>query len=230
VTQCASLARGARMRLTRLDECGAPVEGDCSVVTTSGFVSVGITPTYRDPDEIEIVNANGELCINDRTCPQFKYNELEMIFCNVDPDAWNIITGDALVLNDATEPEAVGFRQSGTGLCTANFALEIWSNVTGVPCDATGNRPYGYFLFPFVGQGQVGEWTFENDGLQLTLNAITKADSQWGAGPFNVRLDNTGVASPLLTPIGEDDHMHYELSYAPIPDAACGCTALPVTP
>lgn len=230
MTICSTMARGARMRLTRLDACGNPVVGACSTVVTSGFVSVGVTPVYRDPDEIEVVNANAELCITDRTCPQFKWDELEMVFCNVDPDIWNIITGDALVLNDATPtPQAVGFRQSGADLCTANFALEIWSNITGQTCTVPANRAYGYWLFPFVGQGTVGEWSFENDGLQLTLNAITFAHSPWGTGPtsYLVRRDATsGVLEPLLTPIGTNDHMHFEQVTAPPPAASCGCIAL----
>lgn len=228
MTICSSMARGVRMRLTRLDSCGTPVEGACSTVVSSGFVSVGVSPVYRDPDEIEIVNANAELCIADRTCPQFKWNELEMVFCNVDPDIWNIVTGDALVLNDATIPEAVGFRQSGNDLCTANFALEIWSGVTGIPCTDPAEKPFGYWLFPFVGQGTVGDFTFENDGLQLTLNAITFDGSPWGVGPYpTVRRDaTTGTLEALLTPIGEDDHMHFELVTAPPPDAACGCIPL----
>jgi hypothetical protein len=228
VTVCAALARGARMRLTRLDECGVPVEGDCSVVTTSGWTSVGVEPIYRDPEEIEEVNANGEICIFDRSCPQFKWNQLEIVFCNIDPDAWNIITGDDLVLNDAVEPEAVGFRQSGADMCTANFALEIWMNVTGQACTTDGGRDYGYFLFPFITQGTVGEFSFENAGLTLTLSAVTKAGGGWGVGPYDVRLDNLAAPAPLLTPIGADDHMHYEVTAAPLPDAACGCTPLPV--
>lgn len=230
MTVCSTLARGARMRLTRLDECGVPVVGAASVVTTSGFVSVGVTPVYRDADEIEVTNANAELCITDRTCPQFKWDELEIVFCNIDPDAWNIITGDALVLNDAVVPEAVGFRQSGNDLCTSSFALEIWSKVTGAPCTDPTEAPYGYFLFPFVVQGTVGEWTFENEGLTLTLSAVTKAGSGWGIGPdtYLVRRDAvSGTPEQILTPIGPDDHMHFEQVTVAPPAAACGATALP---
>lgn len=230
-TVCSTLARGARMRITRLDACGVPVVGACSVVTTSGFVSVAVSPVYRDADEIEIVNANAELCISDRTCPQFKWDELEMEFCQIDPDAWNIITGDALVLDDDTTPgpNTVGFRQSGNDLCTANFALEIWANVTGQACTDPAEKAYGYFLFPFVTQGTVGDFTFENDGITLTLNAITKAGSGWGTGPasYTVRRDaNTGTPEVLLTPIGANDHMHFEQVTVAPPAAVCGCTAL----
>lgn len=232
MTVCSTMARGVRMRLTRLDACGVPVEGAASVVTTSGFVSVGITPVYRDADEIELPNANGDLCINDRTCPQFKWLELAIEFCNIDPDAWNIITGDALVLNDATPtPESVGFRLSGNDLCTANFALEVWTKITGAPCTDPDERPYGYWLFPFVVQGTVDEWTIENDALTLTLNAVTQAGSGWGTGPatYTVRRDATsGTPEVLLTPIGENDHMHFEQVTVAPPAAVCGATALPL--
>lgn len=230
-TICSAFARGTRMRLTRLDSCGVPVVGACSVVTTSGFVSVGVSPVYLDPTEIEIVNANGDLCISDQTCPQFKWDALEMVFCNVDPDVWNIITGDALVLNDNTPTaDTVGFRQSGQDLCTANFALEIWTGKPGQPCTDPDEREYGYWLFPFVVQGTVGDFTFENEGLTLTLSARTSGGSGWGVGPdtFLVRRDAvTGTPETLLTAIGPNDHMHHEVVTVAPPAAVCGCVALP---
>jgi hypothetical protein len=228
-TICTTQARAARMRLTRLDECGVPVEGACSTLVTSGFVSVGVEPIYRDADEIEVVNANAELCIKARTCPQLKWDELEIVMCLVDPDAWNIITGDAVVLDDAGTPNTVGFRQSGADLCTANFALELWTNITDTACTDPTMKPWGYWLFPFVGQGTVGEFTFENEGLTLTMSAITQEGSGWGVGPYNVRRDVTlGTPEPLLTAIGADDHMHFERVTLAPPAAVCGCQALTI--
>lgn len=230
-TICTSQGRLVRMRLTRLDACGAPVTGACSVVTTNGAVSVGVSPVYRDADEIEEVNGAGELCISDRIAPQFKWDETEIVLCNIDPDAWNIITGNALVLDDATPtPNTVGFRQQGA-LPASNFALEVWMKVTGVACGDPDEIPFGYWLFPWVTQGTVGDWSFENAGLTLTLNAITSSDSPWGTGPatYLVRRDAaTSTLEPLLTAIGPDDHMHYERTTAPPPDAVCGCVALPL--
>lgn len=229
-TICSSQGRLVRMRLTRLDACGAPVTGACSVVTTDGAVSVGVSPVYRDADEIEEVNGAGELCISDRIPPQFKWDETEIILCNIDPDAWNIITGNPLVLDEAVAPNTVGFRQEAN-VAVANFALEIWTKVTGAACDAADEIPYGYWLFPWVTQGTVGDWTFENAGLTLTLNAITSANSPWGQGPatYLVRRDAvTDAEEVLLTAIGANTHMHYERVTVAPPDAVCGCVALPL--
>jgi hypothetical protein len=229
-TICSGFSRGVTMRLTRLDVCGVPVVGACTTVVSSGFVSVEVSPQYIDPTEIEQLNANGEACVIDQTCPQFKWDELEMVFCNVNPNIWNIITGDALVLNDNTPTaDTVGFRQSGQDLCTANFALEIWTQKPGQPCTDPDMKEYGYWLFPFVVQGTVGDWTFENDALTLTLNARTSGGSGWGTGPatYLVRRDAvTDTPEVLLTAIGPNDHMHHEVVTVAPPTPACDCIAL----
>lgn len=228
-TICSSFARARAMRLTRLDECGIPVFGECSTVVSKGFVSVGVTPTYYEPDEIEVPNANGELCISDMPKPQLKWNELEIVFCNIDPNAYNIITGDALVLDDAAEPNTVGFRQSGTDSDAPlqNFALELWAGRPGQPCTTPGTISTGYFVLPFVVNGILGEWTFENAELNMTLTARTSPGSGWGVGPYNVRADAlTQAPEPLLTPIGPLDHMHHEVVTIAPPTAQCGCIPL----
>lgn len=229
-TICTSQGRLVRTRFTRLDACGVPVVGACSVVTSDGAVSVGVSPVYRDADEIEEVNGAGELCTVDRIPPQFKWDETEIVLCKIDPDAWNIITGQALVLDDAVAPNTVGFRQQAN-VAVANFALEVWMKVTGAPCDDPTEIPWGYWLFPWITQGTVGDWSFENAGLNLTLNAITSGNSPWGTGPatYLVRRDaTTGTPEPLLTAIGPDDHMHFERVTAQPPAAVCGCVALPL--
>lgn len=228
-TICSSFARGRVMRLTRLDACGIPVEGACSTLVTKGFISVGITPAMYEPDEIEVSNANGELCVSDLPKSQLKWNELEIMMCQVDPDAYNIITGDPLVLDDATPtPNTVGFRQTTqTTNPNANFALEIWAGKPGQTCTTPGAVETGYFLFPFVVNGVLGEWTFENAELTLTMTARTERGSGWGVGPYNVRADaTTGTPEPLLTPIGPNDHMHHEVVTVAPPTPVCGCTAL----
>ena len=230
-TICSSFARGRVMRLTRLDACGVPVEGACSTLVTKGFVSVGITPAMYEPDEIEVSNANGDLCISDLPKPQLKWDELEIMFCNIDPDAYNIITGDPLVLDDAVAPNTVGFRQEGvspeTGEPVANFALEIWAGKPGQTCTTGVDPATGYFLFPFVVNGVLGEWTFENAELTLTMTSRTSPGSGWGVGPYNVRRDAVaGTPEPLLTAVGPLTHMHHEVTTLAPPTPVCGCTAL----
>ena len=230
---CAGLARGRAMRLTRLDECGIPVEGPDSTIVTSGFVQVVTTPVYQDAEEIQVVNANGQNCIDDQADPALRWLTTAITLCQINPIAINILTGDPIVLNDATPTaDSVGFRIDSAVTGTANFALELWSGVPGQACGAGGSEQFGYWLYPFVVQAQFGEWTLGNAGLTLDITARTSGGSGWGVGPYaDVRRDaTTDALEPLLTPITETQHMHFELTTAPVPAASCEPTALPVVP
>jgi hypothetical protein len=225
-TECLKPIRGKRMRITKLNACGGFTAAAASVVTTSGFVSVAQTANYRDPDEYEVVNANGDLCVNERSDSQLKWLDLVITLCEVDVEAINLMTGSPLVLDDAVSPNNVGFR-TREGV-TAHFALEVWTDLAGGACVGSTTR-YGYFLLPWVRSGTVGDVTIENAAASFTVNARTSAGSQWGVGPYNIR--NTTVApapAKLLTAIASNDHRHVQVTDLAPPAAACGATALVV--
>lgn len=229
MTQCAALSRGRMMRLTRLDDCGTPVPGPTGSLATKGFVQVVATPVYQDQEDITQTDANGDTCVDDQSDPALRWLTLQIDMCNIDPDAINIITGAPLVLNDATVPESVGFRWDAATLGTANFALEIWSGISGQAC--TGGEPsFGYWLYPFVVQAQINEYTVANAALTLSMTARTSAGSLWDVGPYDVRRDGTVPATlePLLTAIGPTQHGHFEITSAPLPTPGCGAVELPV--
>ncbi|MGS2588098.1 hypothetical protein [Streptomyces hebeiensis] len=226
---CGSYARGKAMRLTRLDECGTPVPGPTSTLVSKGFVSVGMTPNYQDPEEITQPDANGDLCIDDQGRPALRWVDLTMVLCNIDPEAISIITGNPLVVNDATPtPSSVGWRLDSELTGTANFALEVWSGKTGQSC-GTGGLQYGYWLWPFVVQARIGEATIANAALTLTLTARTSTGSGWGVGPYDVIASAVTPfpEGPLLTPIGPSQHQHFEVTTVAPPTPACGATPLP---
>lgn len=229
---CSRQARAKVMRVTLLDECGSIVEGPASTLVTDGFVSVTTTPNYLDAEEITQANANGDLCIDDRSDPALRWLDLSIIVCITDPSMINLITGDPLVVNDAVAPDTVGFRINGALTGTANFALEIWEGITGQACTVGGFPSYGYWLYPWVKDAQWGEWVHQNGALTLTFTARAVAGSQWGVGPYDIRRDAVTPATlePLLTAIDDEDFVHYEISSAPLPTAACGAVALPPAP
>lgn len=231
-TQCAALARGKMMRLTRLDECGEVVEGLLSTLVTKSFVSVTVTPNYSDVEEITQPDANGDRCIDDRSDPDLRWLDLSIVICTTDPDLVNMITGDPLVLDDAVAPNTVGFRIDAGLTGSADFALELWSGVTGQGCTTDGFPTYGYWLFPWVTDAQWGEWVIQNGALTLTFTARAVMDSPWGVGPYDIRRDAAVPATlePLLTAIGPEQMVHYQLTSAPLPTPACGAVPLDLTP
>jgi hypothetical protein len=226
-TVCVPLARGRRARLTLLDACSEPVEGAASTLVSNGLISVAHAPNYQDPEEIAVSNANGDLCIDDPGDANLRWIDLTIIMCEVNPSLFGMITGNPLVLDDAVAPNTTGFRINKGTDGTGNFALELWSGVTGQACNAAGEAQYGYFLLPWVAKARVGEWTWGNVGLNMTLTARALFGSTWGVGPYNVREDAVaGTPEPLLTAIDDEDFMHFETVTLAPPEAACSPSAL----
>lgn len=213
------------MRATKVDNCGAPVESACSQVVTDGFISVQLSPEIEEGEEITVRKANGALCISDQGCPELKWITAEITLCQVDPDLFSFFTGYDLVLDYAGN--SVGNRVGSDVQCDAGVALELWTDIPGQVCTATGVKQYGYFLLPWLINGIVGDFTIENDALNLVLTARTQVGSTWGVGPYNVDPINVANApGPLLTPIGPRHHLDMHMTTVAPPVAVCGCQPL----
>lgn len=229
--ECPTMSRGKMLRVTKLNECGAVVEGPASTVTAKAFVTGTFTPNYADVQEIETLDANGDICVSDRSAAALRWIDIELNLCSWDPTLINLITGDPLVSDDATPtPNTVGFRIDTSLTGTANFGLEFWSGITGQACDPAGNPQYGYWLFPWVKDAQWGEWTIQNDAITATFTARAIPGGGWGVGPYDDVIRSTATPAtltPLLTPIGATQVMHFQTTSAPLPTPACGATVLP---
>jgi hypothetical protein len=231
-TTCVTMARGKMLRLTKLDSCGAPVSGAGGSLVAKAFISGTFTPNYADAEEITQQDANGDLCIDDRSPVALRWVDIELNVCTEDPDMINLITGDPIVLDDAATPNHIGFRLDASVSGSASFGLEIWSGVTGQACTAGGFTNYGYWLFPWVKDAQWGEIVVENGALTFTWTARAVFNSPWGTGPYLVRRDATVPATleKLVTPIGASQPMHFEVTSAPLPTPACGSVTLTPAP
>jgi hypothetical protein len=225
MTQCPTFIRGRALRVTRLDGCGAAVPGSKSTVVSKGFISVGLTANTEEGEEIRVTNANGDLCISDTPAPKFTGYELEINLCGVDPDMIALFTGNQIVYNEETVPEAVGFRvNSSVDLDNSGFALELWTGVAGDAC-AGGTQTYGYMLIPFVKGGILGDFTVENGAVNFIISgAQSKDGTAWGVGPYDVVLDGSDVPGPLATALDDSDHLHVQVTAVAPPTAACGAT------
>lgn len=182
---CYPIVRGRRLRATRLDGCGNPVLGPDSTVVTKGFISVALTANIEEGEEINVTNANGDVCVLDTPCPKFLNYSVEINFCDVNPALFNLMSGQPLVTNGT---DTVGFRMnSEISVCDSGFALELWTGVPTEACAPGVSASYGYLLLPFIQGGVLGDFTVENAAINFTLTgARTKKGSGWGVGPYNV--------------------------------------------
>lgn len=225
-TYCLKPFKGKIIRVVALDACGLVVTGAKKMVVSDGFISIEQRAVYRDPTEYELINANGDYCLNERDPARLRWIEPTITLCGVDPEMVNLMTGSPLVMNDAATPEAIGFRTREN--VSGNFGLEAWTDLGGSTACAGSTKAYGYFLLPWIKDGVIGDLTIENGAANFQVtNARTSGNSPWGTGPFNVWKS---VAAPagakLITAINALDHRHFQMTTLAPPVAVCGAQTL----
>lgn len=217
------VVKGTRLRATKVNSCGLPIEGPANYVTTSGWVSLAMSPVMQEAEELEQRNAEGRVCVAERTPPERKYHNLTLTLCQVNTGLISLFTSMEQELNHAGK--AVGIRDKREIESDYGVAIEIWAGgKAGDDCptpedddifDAAGSgKEYGYLL-TFGTEFKLGDIEIAASVANFTLTGISFAAPQWGRGPWNVvDTDGNGTAGRLLTPITNDQH--YALQRTPI--------------
>lgn len=230
------VVRGKRLRVTRVGACGLPIAGEGSSIITDGFVTVSLTRSMRDAEEIEQTNADGQICVADRTAPELKWYEFSAEFCAVDPELLSFFTDDPVVLDYAQQP--VGFRSTKRVKVDEGAAVELWTGVGADDCEDTPEDDsaleaganatrYGYFLLPWVKEATMGDFEVGASAMTFTVSGITGVGPKWGRGPYDVvPLDAVNTPGRLLTPIGKDQHLHFQSTTIAPPAVTDGAVAL----
>lgn len=220
-SRCVAPIKARVMRIVRLDSCGNPVSGAGSVVTSNGFIQIEVEPEYEEGTEYLVRNANDELCVNEKSPNTLKRVNLSMDFCQIDPDAIVLMTGERLLQATGGPPVTGTGVAFGEGQLTNRFSLEVWQPVAGTGGCAGGAEQFVYWAFPNVGNTQIGSFTLENAALTFTVEADTKAAATtWGDGP------GTGASYLPGTTLLTDEHFAFNVIALAPPVAACGATSL----
>lgn len=226
VAVCHSVVRAPAVRVTRLDACGVVDETACAYAVSSSIIDITLTKVYQDRQDALRINANGDICVDKPKAPMLRWYEVVITFCQVDPELFNIVSAEPLIMNDALTPEAVGWCTLPDSANASNFALEFWTGTGDDECD-DGEVTYGYGILPRLVQGVIGDITIANDAVDFTVTAITRPGNQWGVGPYNVIINetgpNAGLPGPLLLPISPSAHKCFQWTTLGPPEAACGC-------
>ena len=200
-----SLVQGEVMRLTRVDNCGTPIPGACGTIVTDGFVSVGMTRESDEGEEFQATKANGRKCIDQRARPRLRWFNVEINFCVADPEAIEMMTGSQL-WEDFAGTDSIGWVDDDDTHDDANFALEVWSNVAGATacggdaeCGPDADEQWGYLLLPLVTNGMMSDTTVENGPLSWVITGQTRANANWGDGPYNVQTGTDVVTDGVTT-------------------------------
>jgi hypothetical protein len=209
------IVKGVRLRATKVNRCGLPIAGASNFMVTDGFVTAKIAAVMNDAKELEQVNAEGRVCVVDRTPPERKHYKVDIELCNVNTGLITMFNGWEQVLD--YNDDAIGFRDQKTVDDDYGVALEIWTGgrsdddcatqTTDSIFTAPGTgKKYGYLLIGAT-EFTLGDISVSAAVSTLTLSGISIAMPQWGRGPWNVAaLDANNTAGRLLEPLNEDSH------------------------
>lgn len=201
------------------------------MAVTDGIISVEWAFEYDSTDAIEVMNAAGQLKLSVPGSPVMKYVTATLTLTGIDPDIYEMITGQTLVTDG--QGRAVGINGEESPGSDFGAAIETWSNAGTDDGDCgTEGKLYGYFLLPYLVAGQIGDITLDDGAMDCVLTGRTKRGSQWGTGPDTYLVADAGATPGTATPavlasaIGGTDH--YRLFVTPVapPDAACGAQEL----
>lgn len=175
--------KGKVARFTLLDACGDPITGDCSTLVTEGFVRVRFAPEIEQGEEFSLRNAWGDYCVLDNDDDRYKWLNVTVDLCGVDPAVVSLLGGATPLVDD--DDTIIGFAAGGS-VNTNPFAIEVWAAQAGQGCAVGGNPEWVYYVAPFVRNGRIdGEIVVER-GV-ATLSLVGKgyhASSAWGDGPY----------------------------------------------
>lgn len=223
------------VRLTKLNRCGTRIDDGCSVFVDSCVVSIEETGEYKDREEWFFENGDGNFCSAITTPPLLKWLNLTLTFNDVNPGVIPFLTGDTVILNDATSPQKVGYGRDYGAASLSNFALEGWTRIASscdVPdaCPDDGSDLFGYTLYAWVKEGTMGDVTYENGLANFVVEAIAVRNSPWGVGPYNVVASaataTLGLPMPLLTAYSTVRFKEVILTTLPPPFFQCDCIDL----
>lgn len=225
---CHSVIRTPGARVTRLGSCGEILNTGCDYATTTSYVDITLNKVWQERQDAFQLNGNGDICVDSPKAPILRWYEVIITFCGVDPELFNIVSAEPLVLNDALTPESIGWCTLPDSAESSNFALEFWTG-TEDECDED-EVEYGYGILPRIIQGMIGNVTIQNGVITFTVTGITRGANQWGTGPYNVIINesgaNEGFPAPLLSAINVNAHKCFFWTKLAPPPGVCGCQDL----
>jgi hypothetical protein len=191
---CLASIHLCRIRVTRLDALGNPAAGPNNFYVSDKPISIGVTPVVSQGSDTELRGGCDCIIAQRKGNDLLKRFTLQLDLGVLEPALIEMLTGgDAIIAGGV--PIGVWWP-SGISCSDAqaqpNVCVEGWQDAwADDQQDAT--LPYVHWIWPSV-RWQIGPHTLQNDFNQPQLNGETRANSQWGTGPFG---DLPEAAGPL---------------------------------
>lgn len=216
-TKCYALVRGSALRVTGLTKRGywEIPPGIIWTLVTKSITKITIIEVAEGGTNETLRNDEDELRIYLPSPAQTIKYTADIEFTKTDPALIYMLTGNPVVVD--ASGDIVGF-DANTRLPVQQFAMEVWSKLSGVACTDDAQQ-YGYSLFPFLRGGILGGFVFSDGAVSFVLRgAQVQRGSRWGSGPY----DLTGEGERLVTPVSGNTRFRQFISPIPPPEPTDG--------
>lgn len=232
-----SVVLGYKIRATKTNACGLPLQGEANRVVTDAFVKVGLSPEMKAAVDLEQSTADGNVSVANRTPPKLKWWNISLELAGYDPDLVALLAQYPKILDYDDKP--IGFTDTPDIDPNSGVMIEVWAGGSDEDdCDiptsdaifsapGTGVR-YGYLAFNSK-EWVSGDLSVAAEVSPVTFNGITMRASNWGRGPYNVAgTDSDGTPGRLLIPVDKKRHITFFRTPVPPPPSTNGAVALAV--
>lgn len=224
MSECFELTRGRALRVTLLDDCGAPVEGPQSSVVTECVARVMVTEVSSTRSDEVLRNDVGAARLHLRAKVTPLRYVVDVALLGANPRLLSLMANQPLVRN--AHGDVVG-NDITVAAAPANFALEVWTKLAK---PVSGNQ-YGWTLLPRLRGGRISNVKFANGAVNFGITGShTMRSALWGSGPYSQGWDVVGWDmgpwdNPPTDYIGPRTHWRVTTTDH-LPTAQCGPQAL----
>lgn len=184
---CPQSIRGCAVRITRLNDCGVPLDPlvPNSRIQFAAFTEITLSPDTEKGANIVTKNAAGAICIRDKDIDRLLGFDVKMMLCGVPITALEMLL-DTTLLHGTTPGDFKGavLRESKYADAPAPKMLEVWSkNSNRAQCGVggAGSAVYIDWLLAHTRNWEItGDLKFSySDPLTFELSGYVENNPNW---------------------------------------------------
>lgn len=212
------------MRITRLDETGAVSSETDNAFVTTELISLQLTPNVEAGADITLTGGCDCVISTYKGVDKLKRFDFTITSPKLSPAMYEMMLGGTLISNAGDPVGTVWPVALSCGDVQDMVALEFWVKHWTSDGAQDSTYPWIHHVYPAT-LWQIGQQQFQNDFAQPTLTGFSRANQEWGDGPYN-----DGPFSEFGTPVNISTGGFFYTAIDPPADTACDYThAVPGT-
>ena len=175
------------MRVAKLDTNGVPLPGVENLYVSTALTTLTFEPEIKDGEEIEELNAAGEICVAFQGDPSLKWTNVTIEICTPDPYLEALFSQGTVITADgagAQDPKGYAYPAIGPIRSSGGISTELWAKRINNG-DLDPDFPYAHWALPKIVQLRPAGRNFGNESQKPSFTGRGLENLNWFDGPMN---------------------------------------------